>query len=72
MKAFTTLLMLNCLSFQVGLSHEQLAKFPSVLLAKRLTIRDRHNFLQKLGRNQYDPTYVDHSVLFYQKVVDKG
>ena len=46
------------LSFQVGLPHELLAKFPSVLLAHRITVRDRHRFLEKLGNNQYDPRYV--------------
>ena len=46
------------LSFQVGLPHELLAKFPSVLLAHRITVRDRHRFLEKLGNNQYDPRYI--------------
>uniref|UniRef100_UPI0037E98A3F transcription termination factor 3, mitochondrial n=1 Tax=Semicossyphus pulcher TaxID=241346 RepID=UPI0037E98A3F len=36
--------------------HHLIAKFPQVLNAKFLRIRERHLFLEYLGRAQYDPT----------------
>nr|XP_020487369.1 transcription termination factor 3, mitochondrial [Labrus bergylta] len=36
--------------------HHLIAKFPQVLNAKYLRIRERHQFLEYLGRAQYDPT----------------
>ncbi|XP_070778305.1 transcription termination factor 3, mitochondrial [Enoplosus armatus] len=36
--------------------HHLVAKFPQVLNAKYLRIRERHQFLEYLGKAQYDPT----------------
>ncbi|KAM7373189.1 hypothetical protein PAMP_008062 [Pampus punctatissimus] len=36
--------------------HHLIAKFPQVLNTKYLRVRERHLFLQYLGKDQYDPT----------------
>lgn len=39
----------------IGLSHETILQHPYILLKNRLLLKSRHLFLEKLGRNQYDP-----------------
>ena len=39
----------------LGLSHQTIVQHPYILLKNRLVLRDRHLFLKKLGRDQYDP-----------------
>lgn len=41
---------------QMGLSHEQIAKFPKIFLRRLRLIRPRHFYLKTLNRAQYDPT----------------
>ncbi len=51
---------------EAGIPHELLAKFPSALTAEAIPTRSRLKFLQKLGRDQFDPTkpnYVSPGVL---------
>lgn len=38
------------------LSHQEILRTPEVLLIRQFKIRQRHEFLVKLGRNQYDRT----------------
>ncbi|KAI5641535.1 mTERF domain-containing protein [Phthorimaea operculella] len=38
------------------ISHSVLLNFPEVLLCRNFRVKQRHLFLQKLGRDQYDPT----------------
>lgn len=40
----------------MGLSHEVIVEFPAVLTCREFRLRARHQFLQFLGRAQYDPT----------------
>ncbi|XP_078072076.1 transcription termination factor 3, mitochondrial [Mustelus asterias] len=40
----------------MGIPHHLMTKFPQVFNAKFLRIKDRHLFLEHLGRAQYDPT----------------
>ncbi|XP_078253279.1 transcription termination factor 3, mitochondrial [Rhinoraja longicauda] len=40
----------------MGIPHHLITKFPQVFNAKFLRIKDRHLFLQHLGRAQYDPS----------------
>ncbi|XP_048384816.2 transcription termination factor 3, mitochondrial [Stegostoma tigrinum] len=40
----------------MGIPHHLITKFPQVFNAKFLRIKDRHLFLEHLGRAQYDPT----------------
>lgn len=40
----------------MGVPHSLIAKFPQVLNAKFLRIRERHQFLEYLGRAQYQPS----------------
>ena len=37
------------------LSHEQILDFPEILKSRIFRIKQRHMFLQTLGRAQYDP-----------------
>ncbi|KAG7457436.1 hypothetical protein MATL_G00227210 [Megalops atlanticus] len=39
----------------MGIPHSLIAKFPQVLNVRLLRIRERHRFLQYLGKAQYDP-----------------
>ncbi|MCI4392114.1 hypothetical protein PGIGA_G00142220 [Pangasianodon gigas] len=41
----------------MGVPHSLITKFPQVLNAKFLRIRERHLFLEYLGRAHYDPTH---------------
>lgn len=41
----------------MGVPHSLIAKFPQILNAKFLHIRERHLFLEYLGRAQYEPTH---------------
>ncbi|KAF5908661.1 transcription termination factor 3, mitochondrial isoform X1 [Clarias magur] len=41
----------------MGVPHALITKFPQVLNAKFLRIRERHLFLEYLGRAHYDPTH---------------
>lgn len=38
------------------LSHEILARLPNIILTRVEILKNRHEFLQELGRVQYDPT----------------
>ncbi|XP_035218957.1 transcription termination factor 3, mitochondrial-like [Stegodyphus dumicola] len=40
----------------MGLSHEQILKFPGVFLKRSFLLKQRHQYLAHLGRAQYDPT----------------
>lgn len=37
------------------LSHQMILEFPEVLTSREFRLRERHEFLQMLGRAQYDP-----------------
>lgn len=39
----------------MGYPHELILQHPSILLQPRIRLKERHLFLEKLGRNQYDP-----------------
>lgn len=39
----------------MGLSHEVIVHFPAVLTCREYRLRARHQFLQFLGRVQFDP-----------------
>ncbi|CAN8027226.1 unnamed protein product [Ixodes persulcatus] len=40
----------------MALSHDQLLKFPSIIRTRKCVLQPRHEFLAKLGRDQYDAT----------------
>ncbi|CAN7998924.1 unnamed protein product [Ixodes hexagonus] len=40
----------------MALSHDQLLKFPGILRSRRCILKPRHEFLVKLGRDQFDAT----------------
>lgn len=40
----------------MSLSHDQLMKFPSIIRCRKCIFKPRHEFLVKLGRDQYDTT----------------
>lgn len=42
----------NCM----GLSHTNIVRFPKLITSPLVEIRHRHLYLEKLNRNQYDPT----------------
>ncbi|VDO97731.1 unnamed protein product [Soboliphyme baturini] len=39
----------------LGFSHEEILKWPRVLRERKSRIQERHEFLRKIGRAQYDP-----------------
>lgn len=39
----------------MNLSHLQLVEMPEILTSRLFRIRQRHSFLEKFGRAQYDP-----------------
>lgn len=50
----------------MGLSHSQLVQFPHVLLSREFRLKQRHEYLKTIGRNQYNPlqpNYVSPSAL---------
>lgn len=40
----------------MGIHHEQLVKVPEILLCREFKLKERHGFLNFLGRAQYDPS----------------
>ncbi|XP_045601353.2 transcription termination factor 3, mitochondrial [Procambarus clarkii] len=51
---------------EMGLSHSQLVQFPHVLLSREFRLKQRHEYLKTIGRNQYNPlqpNYVSPSAL---------
>lgn len=45
----------------MGLDNEQLVRTPFILIGRHFRIRERHGFLKKIGRAQYDankPLYI--------------
>lgn len=43
------------INHNMGLDNAQLAKTPFILIARLFRIKERHGFLKKIGRAQYDP-----------------
>lgn len=41
---------------KMGIQHREILKFPELLLTRQFKLKQRHEFLVKLGRNQYDPS----------------
>lgn len=39
----------------MGLTHAQILQFPEILGTRDFRVKQRHEFLKTLGRNQYDP-----------------
>ncbi|XP_069950768.1 transcription termination factor 3, mitochondrial [Cherax quadricarinatus] len=51
---------------QIGLSHSQIVQFPQILMSRDFRIKQRHDYLKLIGRDQYDPlkpNYVSPSAL---------
>lgn len=40
----------------IKISHKDILKSPEILLCRKFRIKQRHLFLEKLGRAQYNPT----------------
>lgn len=43
------------INYSMELDNEQIAKTPFILIARYFRLRERHKFLKKMDRNQYDP-----------------
>ncbi|XP_072936480.1 transcription termination factor 3, mitochondrial isoform X2 [Epargyreus clarus] len=46
----------NYIHNTMKIPHEMILRFPHVLLSRNFRVKQRHTFLEKLGRAQYDPT----------------
>ena len=57
----------------MGLSHEAILQYPSILTKKSLFLKSRHSFLKMLGRDQYNPkkpNYISPKVLSEENDAD--
>ena len=41
---------------EIGLSHSEICEWPSVFRVRLFVVKQRHNFLKTLGRDQFDKT----------------
>ncbi|XP_011556216.3 transcription termination factor 3, mitochondrial [Plutella xylostella] len=46
----------NLIHNELGISHKTILQYPQILECRKFRIKQRHSFLEKLGRAQYDPT----------------
>ena len=54
----------NYLHKELGISHEDIVACPRALLFNRARLQERHQFLEHIGRAQYDPTKPNYIPLF--------